>query len=125
MLVKDTQRIQKASLHLFAQELGYVWCKRRGHYTPRVECCVSATRRGKLVISLLTMQRWHNSSFKTETADYPWHGEDFVPVAAENLGFYCTQIRKAVNAKLVKRTYFIPYLKGDKIKCTKHKIAFA
>jgi hypothetical protein len=66
--LKDTMKLQKASLDLFAQELGYWW---------DVECSnyyidhFSTLTRDKVAVSLETMQKWHNHEFVTEVESFP------------------------------------------------------
>jgi len=128
--LKDTTKLQKTSLDLFAQQLGYKWCNRGGHYNPiasvsffHTEEYDAAKARGMLSISLIKMQSWYNCNFKNCIEDYPWHGgEIYLALVSEYLGFTVPQLRKAVNAKLVVTTHLQYSKKFKAVLCTNHQI---
>ena len=128
--MKDTTKLQKTSLDLFAQQLGYEWCDRGGHYKPitsvsffHTEEYDAAKARGMLSISLIKMQSWYNCNFKNCTEDYPWHGSEiYLADVSENLGFTVPQLRKAVNAKLIITTHLQYSKKFKVVLCTDHQI---
>jgi len=128
--LKDTTKLQKISLDLFAQQLGYEWCNRGGHYTPiknrsyfRTEEYDEAEARGMLAISLIKMQSWYNCNFKNCTEEYPWHGSEiYLADVSENLGFTIPQLRNAISVKLVITTHLQYSKKFKAVLCTNHQI---
>lgn len=124
--LKDTTKLQKTSLDLFAQQLGYKWCNRDGHYYVsffHTEEYDAAKARGMLSISLIKMQSWYNCNFKNCTEDYPWHGSEiYLADVSENLGFTIPQLRNAINVKLVITTHLQYSKKFKAVLCTNYQI---
>ncbi|AHK11471.1 hypothetical protein S140_61 [Shewanella sp. phage 1/40] len=125
--LKDTMKLQKASLDLFAQELGYWWSEYCGVYTPPYGDCqewVDGRSRGMIYISLRKVQLWHNHEFVTEAENLPYHGEDILSEVAERLGFTEDELTLAIESKLVQRTNLQYSKKRKELICVDHQISF-
>lgn len=124
--LKDTMKLQKASLDLFASKLGYEWIEECGFY--RGGWCAihyfESVQRGMVNISLRKMQKWHNTSFKFEVESYPWHGEEYLPSVQDRLKFDVQQLHEAIDSTLVVKTNLQWSKKRKELVCVDHQIQF-
>lgn len=117
--LKDTMKLQKASLDGFAKWLGYCWFPESGHYY-KIDYIYEPSSRN--VVSLLSMQNWHNGKYLIEHR----HRHDSVLERfAESLGVKIDQAIKAKQCKLVQTTHLQYSKKQSKLLCTDHQIQFA
>lgn len=119
--LKDTMKLQKASLNNFAKELEYCWYPESGHYY-KIDYIYEPSSRN--VVSLLSMQNWHNGDFSS-CGLYSWHGEDTIVEAAKLVGVKPNNLQRAVDSKLVQTTHLQYSKKQRKLLCTDHQIQFA
>jgi hypothetical protein len=120
--LKDTMKLQKASLDLFSQQLGYWWDEDDGSY---FGCDSGCIMRGKMTLSLRKIQQWHNLNFVSEAESFPWHGEDILPEVAERLGFSELELKRAIESKLVHRTNLQYSKKRKELICVDHQVSFS
>jgi hypothetical protein len=117
--LKDTMKLQKASLDVFAEGLNYWWDTNLGNYFS-----AESQRRGMNSTSLRKMQQWHNHRFITEAGSFPWHNENILPEVAERLGFTEAELECAIESKLVHRTNLQYSKKRKELICVDHQISF-
>ena len=115
--LKDTTRLQKNSLDLFARGVGYH--PFHGHYYKYAYIYEPTSMN---VVSLSTMQNWHNGNF-SEYGLYSWHGERVIDVAAEKIGVNPTQLELAVSNKVLHTTHLQWSKKRKELVCTDHQIS--
>jgi len=122
--LKDTTKLQKTSLDLFAQQLGYEWNNTFGKYIAGWSSfnVNNGISRGMCYISLSKIQLWYNSNFIVEVDDFPWHGEPVLPKIAEKLKFNVEELQSAIDSKLVITTHLQYSKKQNKLLCTNHQI---
>lgn len=118
--LKDTTRLQKVALDLFAKSLEYMWYN--SAYVKRcpLRGCIEGTP--LTCVSLNTMQNWHNGNF-AEYGIYSWHGENIIDVAAEKIGVKPTQLELAVKNKVLHTTHLQWGKKRKELVCTDHQIS--
>lgn len=115
--LKDTMKLQKASLDEFAANLHYFWDKDQDNYVKWND------RDAMGRVSLNTMQNWHNGDFHSYGL-YSWHGEDIIVEAAKLIGLSTEYLKRAINSKLVQTTHLQYSKKQHKLLCTDHQIQF-
>lgn len=116
--LKDTMKLQKASLDGFAAELHYFWDKGQGNYEKWNNCDANFKRNR---VSLNTMQKWHNGSH----GEGVWHtNEDLDCMLAFVAEVNINNVDYAKAAKLVQTTHLQYSKKQCKLLCTDHQIQF-
>ena len=124
--MKDTTRLQKVALDLFAGCLSYAWDINKGNYGKTEDDSdyeYSNSLSALPSVSLNTMQNWHNGNF-AEYGLYSWHGERIIDVAAEKIGVNTTQLELAVSNKVLHTTHLQWSKKRKELACTDHQISF-
>ena len=117
--LKDTMKLQKASLDGFAKVLGYCWFHESGHYY-KIDYIYEPSSRN--VVSLLSMQNWHNGRYGLGF----WHkSEDLDAMLAFMAQVNINNVDYAKAAKLVQTTHLQYSKKQRKLLCTDHQIQFA
>lgn len=117
--LKDTMKLQKASLDNFAANLYYFWDKGQGNYEKWNNYDVNFKRNR---VSLGTMQKWHNGSY----GEGAWHTEeDLDRMLAFMAEVNINKVDYAKSAKLVQTTHLQYSKKQRKLLCTNHQITFA
>lgn len=120
--VADTYKVQRASICLFASQVGYAY-----DIFSEVDGGSFYNAIGKELshmetVSFETMQKWHNKCFLDNSC---WHGlESELPSMADKLNIPLEFMRNAIDSKLVKRTYF-QVTKGKRLKVQKAIVSFA
>lgn len=115
--LKDTTRLQKNSLDLFALAIEYQ--PFHGNYYKHGYIFEPTS---KNIISLNTMQNWHNGNF-SEYGIYSWHGESIIDAAAEKIGVKPAQLELAVKNKVLHTTHLQWSKKRKELVCTDHQIS--
>lgn len=116
--VSDTYKIQRASIALFASQLGYVYDMFNEQDGGSFYNAEGQGKHKHNMLSFETMQKLHNTCF------VPWssHGLDAeLPEAAKRLDLDVASLYNAIEAKLVKRTYF-QVVRKKSLKVQKHII---
>lgn len=122
LVLKDTTKLQKTSLDLFAEWLGYEWWDSKGKYKVNTNSYFEGETRGMKYISLHKMQLWYNREFTNEAETFPWHGEDVLVEVSKRLSFTVDRLQSAIDSKLVITTHLQYSKKQSKLLCTNHQI---
>lgn len=114
-ILADTTKLQLASLDLFAQELGYVRDPVMNNYY-----CEHGNYRDKPVMSLMTIQAWHNNNFGKPFRIFEANS---LQSNAERLKLNIDDMKSAIDAKLVVETRFQRKKNGELI-TQDHQVKF-
>ena len=119
---KNTYKIQRASVCLFAASLGYAYDLFSEADGGSFYNAVGKELSHMETVSFAKMQEFHNQYFMDNTC---WHGaEKELPKMAEKLDIPLEWLQNAIEAKLVKRTFF-QVSKDKRLKVQKHLVKFA
>lgn len=119
LMVKNTEKLQLASLDLFAEKLGYHRNDYHQNYQYHGPFKAVAS-----VVKLETMQRWHNNNF-CRTYGNPFYMGCRPSYYPETKYFKLCDMAEAVQSKLVTKTKLQYSKKSKKIIVVDHVIELA
>ena len=118
---KNTYKIQRTSVCLFAAATGYAYDIFAEAGGGSFYNAVGKSLSHMETVSFAKMQEFHNQCFMDDTC---WHRvEEELIKMVEKLGIPLERLQNAIEAKLVKRTYF-QVTKDKRLKVQKHIIEF-
>lgn len=118
--LKDTTKLQMASLNAFAESVGFYFVEKDGRF-------INLTSHKYVYVSFERMVRWHNSCFNSESERWYWHGHNrldidkFAKYGIEHMSY----IRFAIQSKLVSVVKLQLNKKTKEVIVVDHQVRFA